>query len=60
MARTTSYTASIMTQLMLKGIIKERGVVPPEIIGMNDELFQLFLDGLEKHKIRIAEEEIAC
>ena len=59
MARTTAYTTSIMAQLMLKGIIKEKGVVPPEKIGMNDELFKTFLNMLEKHGIRINEEEIA-
>ncbi len=60
MARTTAYPASIMAQLMLKGIIKEKGVVPPEKIGMDNAIFELFLGGLKKHRIRIAEEETTC
>lgn len=60
MARTTAYPASIIAQLMLKGAIKEKGVVPPEKIGMNNELFRVFSEMLEKHGIRIREEEIKC
>jgi len=60
MARTTAYPASIMAQLMLRGIIKEKGVVPPEKIGMNDEICKMFLEGLKKHGVRITEQEIAC
>jgi lysine 6-dehydrogenase len=56
MARTTAYPASIIAQLMLKGIIKEKGVVPPEKIGMNRELFRAFSEMLEKHEIKISEE----
>jgi len=57
MARTTAYTASIVAQFMLKKALKEKGVVPTEIIGKNSELFQLFLDELKKRGIRIAEEK---
>jgi saccharopine dehydrogenase-like NADP-dependent oxidoreductase len=60
MARTTAYPASIIAQLMLKGTIKEKGVVPPEKIGMNDEHFKLFSEMLKRHGIRINEEEITC
>jgi saccharopine dehydrogenase-like NADP-dependent oxidoreductase len=58
MARTTAYPASIIAQLMLKDAITEKGVVPPERIGMNDKLFRVFLDGLKKRKIEIKEERI--
>jgi len=57
MARTTAYPASITAQLILKKAIKEKGVIPPEKIGMNGELFQMFLDELENRGIRIVEEE---
>jgi saccharopine dehydrogenase-like NADP-dependent oxidoreductase len=60
MARTTAYPASIVAQLMLKGNIKQKGVVPPEKIGMNDEHFGLFTEMLRRHEIRISEEEITC
>jgi len=57
MARTTAYPASIAAQLILKKVIKEKGVVPPEKIGMNGELFDLLSDGLEERGIRIVEEK---
>ncbi len=56
MARTTAYPASIVTQLMLKNKIKEKGVVPPEKLGANESLFKLFLGELEKRGIRINEQ----
>jgi saccharopine dehydrogenase-like NADP-dependent oxidoreductase len=58
MARTTAYSASIIAQLILRKALKEKGVVPTEKIGMNDALFQLFLDELEKRGIRIDEQKI--
>ncbi|MEM3627687.1 MAG: saccharopine dehydrogenase family protein [Candidatus Bathyarchaeia archaeon] len=59
MGRTTAYPASIIAQLILKKVIKEKGVIPPERIGMNNELFLLVLKELEKRKIKITEERIA-
>ncbi|MDH5483387.1 MAG: saccharopine dehydrogenase family protein [Candidatus Bathyarchaeota archaeon] len=56
MARTTSFTASITAQLILKKAIKEKGVVPPEKLGMDAELFSLLLSGLKKQGIKIVEE----
>ena len=58
MARTTAYSASIIAQFMLKKTLKEKGIVPTEIIGKNSELFQMFLDELKKRGIRIAEEKV--
>jgi lysine 6-dehydrogenase len=58
MARTTAYPASIVAQLVLKGAVKEKGVVPPERIGMNRELFKLFVDGLKSRGIEISEKKI--
>jgi saccharopine dehydrogenase-like NADP-dependent oxidoreductase len=57
MARTTAYPASIVAQLILRKVIKEKGVVPPEKIGMDQELFHLLSKGLEERKIRIVEEK---
>jgi saccharopine dehydrogenase-like NADP-dependent oxidoreductase len=56
MARTTAYPALIIAQLMLRKVVKEKGVVPPEKIGMNNELFRLLMNELEQREIRIAEE----
>jgi saccharopine dehydrogenase-like NADP-dependent oxidoreductase len=58
MARTTAYSASIIAQLILKKALREKGVVPTEKIGMNDALFRLFLDGLEKRGVRIVEKKM--
>ncbi|MBS7632085.1 saccharopine dehydrogenase family protein [Candidatus Bathyarchaeota archaeon] len=55
MARTTAYPASLVAQLMLKKIELEKGVVPPEKLGMNKNIFSILLDGLKKHGIEIKE-----
>jgi saccharopine dehydrogenase-like NADP-dependent oxidoreductase len=56
MARTTAYTASIIIQLLVKGVIKERGVVPPEVLGMNHMVFEAVMTELEKKGIRVIHE----
>jgi len=39
MARTTGYLASIIAELVIKGVIGDKGVVPPEKLGMSNEVF---------------------
>lgn len=56
MARTTAYPMSIVAQLILNRKVKEKGVVPPEKLGVDGEVFKLFSDELEKRGIRIDEE----
>jgi lysine 6-dehydrogenase len=53
MARTTAYPASIIAQLMLTKNIKEKGVVPPEKLGMNEKFFKVFLNELDKRGVKI-------
>jgi saccharopine dehydrogenase-like NADP-dependent oxidoreductase len=53
MARTTAFTASIIIQLLAQGVIKERGVVPPEALGMNRTVFDAVMKELEKKGIRV-------
>ena len=60
MARTTAYPASIIAHLMLKKLIKEKGVVPPERLGMSEEFFGTFLNELENRGIKITEKEISA
>jgi saccharopine dehydrogenase-like NADP-dependent oxidoreductase len=60
MARTTAYPTSIVAQLILNGAIKEKGVVPPESLGMEDRVFRKFWDGLEKRGIQISEKSVSC
>jgi len=57
MARTTAYPASIVAQMILNKYLKEKGVVPPEKIGMDDKLFKLFSEGLRAHGIKINQEK---
>jgi lysine 6-dehydrogenase len=57
MARTTAYPASIVAQLILKKALKEKGVVPPERIGMDKKLFRIFSENLKSHGININEEK---
>jgi lysine 6-dehydrogenase len=56
MARTTAFPASIVAQLTLKKLIVQKGVVPPEKLGMKKELFDKILTALEKQGMRIREE----
>jgi lysine 6-dehydrogenase len=60
MARTTAYPMSIVSQLMLSRAIKEKGVVPPERLGMEDHVFRMVWDGLEKRGIQISEKSVSC
>jgi lysine 6-dehydrogenase len=55
MARTTAYTASIMTQLMVQNLIEEKGVIPLESIGAKSWLFNKFIDELKKRHLKIGE-----
>jgi saccharopine dehydrogenase-like NADP-dependent oxidoreductase len=56
MARTTAYTASIVAKLILEGKIGLRGVVPPERLGMDNEVYRHVMFELSKREIRISEE----
>jgi len=58
MARTTAYTASVVAQKLIKGAIKEKGIVPPERLGMNSSLFRSILSDLMEKGVRIKEVSI--
>lgn len=53
MARTTAYTASIIVQLLAQNAIVDKGVVPPEKLGMDEETFDRITAELRKRKINI-------
>jgi saccharopine dehydrogenase-like NADP-dependent oxidoreductase len=40
MGRSTAYTAFAVIKLVLENRINKKGIVPPEILGMNKEIFQ--------------------
>lgn len=54
MARTTAYPASIVAQLIARGAIEEKGVLPLEKLGVKEKLFKKILAELKKRKIKIA------
>jgi len=53
MARTTAYPASVVAQLLARRRVDEKGVVPPEKLGMQDEIYRMFLSELEKRGVKI-------
>ncbi|MEM2988169.1 MAG: saccharopine dehydrogenase family protein [Candidatus Bathyarchaeia archaeon] len=55
MARTTAFTASIVANLILTKAIDLKGVVPPEKLGMNKELYRKIMEELDNRGIRIVE-----
>jgi len=55
MARTTSYPCSIVTQMIARGSIKEKGVIDAGKIGWHPKLAKSFLSELKKRNIHIHE-----
>ncbi len=53
MARTTAYPASIVAQMILKGTVEQTGVIPPERLGMDEQLHKMFMYELERRGIMI-------
>jgi len=57
MARTTGYTAAIVAGMLAEGKIGEKGVVPPEKLGMDQGFTQNLLSELRKRNIVVEESE---
>jgi lysine 6-dehydrogenase len=55
MARTTAFTASVVAQLIARGVVAEVGVVPPETLGMNPRVFGEFRREIRKRRIVVTE-----
>jgi len=55
MGRTTAYTAFAVVKLVIEKKIGRKGLVPPEILGMNNNLFENIQQNLEKRDIKIRE-----
>lgn len=51
MARTTGYTATAAANLILKGIFKDKGVFPPELIGKHEICFNFILQYLSDRNV---------
>ncbi|MEM4701629.1 MAG: saccharopine dehydrogenase C-terminal domain-containing protein, partial [Candidatus Bathyarchaeia archaeon] len=59
MARTTGYTASIVAKLIVEGVVRLKGVVPPERLGMDRTIYQQIMAELNSRGIKIVEETFA-
>jgi lysine 6-dehydrogenase len=57
MARTTGYTAAIVAGMLAEGKIGEKGVLPPEKLGMDQGFTQNLLSELRKRSIVVEESE---
>ena len=55
MGRTTGYTGSILAPIVEAEKITETGVVEPEKLGADEELFETLLDEYEKRDIQITQ-----
>jgi len=55
MARITAYTTSIVAQLLAKKAMEEKGVVPPEKIGMNERLYKKLMGAIRKRGVVVTE-----
>jgi len=53
MARTTAYTTSVTAQLLAKKTIREKGVIPPEKLGMNKEFYNDYVQMMKKREVTI-------
>ncbi|MEM1536639.1 MAG: saccharopine dehydrogenase family protein [Candidatus Bathyarchaeia archaeon] len=58
MARTTAYTASAVAKLVLEGVIRLKGVVPPERLGMDREIYQRIVAELNSRGVKINVETV--
>lgn len=56
MARTTAYTAFAIIKLLSENRVERKGVVPPEILGMDKRLFEEIRRTLEGKNIKIKQE----
>ncbi|MCW4026195.1 MAG: hypothetical protein NWE76_01765 [Candidatus Bathyarchaeota archaeon] len=55
MGRTTAYTAFAVIKLLVEDRIGEKGVIPPEILGMDRELSKEIERTLKERDIKIEE-----
>lgn len=58
MARTTAYTASIVAGMLSKGMIDQRGVIPPERLGMKQSFTERLLSELGMRGVNVVEEPL--
>ncbi|MEM0135145.1 MAG: saccharopine dehydrogenase C-terminal domain-containing protein [Thermoplasmatales archaeon] len=54
MTRTTGFTNAAITRLMLKNMIKDKGIAPPEIVGRDSGSFNEIIGFLEKMGVTVS------
>jgi saccharopine dehydrogenase-like NADP-dependent oxidoreductase len=52
MARTTGFTATATTQMILDGVLTSKGVFPPELVGKKPECFRYVLKYLDDRNVK--------
>ena len=57
MARTTGYTATAAVRMLIEGLYKEPGIVPPELIGRHKEPCDFMIRCLRERQV-VCEEEV--
>ena len=50
-ARTTGYTCTAVAQIVLEGKFKEKGIIPPELLGKHSEVYHQVIEYLRKRKV---------
>ena len=55
MARTTGYTCTAVVKAILTGKYEEKGIIPPEYLGKNSEVYHSIIDYLAKRNVILSE-----
>ena len=55
MGKVTGFTQAEISKLILKGMVKDIGLIPPEYFGINISLHEKLMSALEKWNIKIIE-----
>jgi len=50
-ARTTGYTCTAVAQIILGGKFKEKGIIPPELLGKHSEVYHQVMEYLKKRNV---------
>ncbi len=55
MARTTGYTATMVVRALASGLVQRKGIVAPEFLGTDQQVYSFILHGLKNKGISIQE-----
>jgi lysine 6-dehydrogenase len=54
MARTTGFPCAIFARLLVSGALRRPGVLPPELLGNDEQLFATMIEGLRQRGVELA------